>query len=181
MKMNKAVFVDRDGTINIDKGYTYKTMDLQFFSGAIEGLQLLSQSPFKLIIISNQSGIGRGYYREEDYQTFMKEMLNRLKEENVRIDAAYHCPHTPNEHCECRKPKLGNVKKAQHQFNLDLKKSYIIGDKTEDIQTGINAGMKTIAVQTGNACKDGKFNVTSDFTVKNLYEAATLILKEDQK
>ena len=179
MKMSNAVFFDRDGTINIDEGYTYKTMDLKFFSRAIKGLQMLSQSPFKLIIISNQSGIGKGYFKEEDYDAFMKEMIKQLKKEKVRIDAAYYCPHKPDDNCDCRKPRLGNVKKAQKEFNLDLKKSYIVGDKTEDIQTGINAGMKTIAVQTGNAVKDGKFNAAPDFTAKDLYEASKFILKED--
>ena len=93
--MNKAIFLDKDGTINIDTGYTYKIEDLKFEKGAIKGLQLLQNSNYKLIIVTGQSGIGRGYYTEEDYFKFMQHMYSQLRRDGIKIDRDYFCPHHP--------------------------------------------------------------------------------------
>lgn len=137
--MNKAVFLDRDGTINVEKNYLYKVEDFEFLPGVIEGLKLLQDAGFLLIIITNQSGIARGYYTEEDFNRLNNWMLNQLTEYGVNITRVYYCPHLPNAavkeyriDCECRKPKLGMYYQAIHDYDINLGISYVIGDKIRD-------------------------------------------------
>lgn len=129
---NKAIFLDRDGTINVDKNYLYKIDDWEFENGAIEALKILQNLGFKLIVISNQSGIGRKYYTKEDADIIFKYMEEKLKKENIKISKSYYCPHY-NEECECRKPKLGLFYQAQKEFDIDFSQSYAIGDKLRDL------------------------------------------------
>ena len=129
---NKAIFLDRDGTINVDKNYLYKIDDWEFENGAIESLRILQNLGFKLIVISNQSGIGRNYYTKEDADIIFKYMEDELKKENIKISKSYYCPHY-NEECECRKPKLGLFYQAQKEFDIDFSRSYAIGDKLRDL------------------------------------------------
>lgn len=136
---NKAIFLDRDGTINIEKDYLFKIEDFEFLPGVIEALRLAQDAGFKLIIITNQSGIARGYYRLEDFERLNKWMLNTLEENKVHIDKVFFCPHHPDAKiseyrvdCECRKPKLGLYWQAVEEFNLDLAECYAIGDKIRD-------------------------------------------------
>ncbi len=135
----KAVFLDRDGTINVEKDYLYKISDFEFLPGVIDALKLLQSAGYLLIIITNQSGIARGYYKEEDYENLNEWMLNELKAEGVNIDAVYYCPHHPEAmvekyrvSCTCRKPGIGLFEQAVKDFNIDLSKSYAIGDKIRD-------------------------------------------------
>jgi len=137
--MNKAVFLDRDGTLNVEKHYLYKIEDFEFLPGVIEGLKLLQEAGYLLIVITNQSGIGRGYYSEEDFNILNNWMLETLKENGVTVNAVYYCPHLPNaqvekyrKECKCRKPKLGMFLQAIEDFEIDLNKSYAIGDKIRD-------------------------------------------------
>lgn len=137
--MNKAVFLDRDGTINVEKNYLYKIEDFEFLPGVIDALKQLQQSGFMLIIITNQSGIGRGYYTEEDFHKLNNWMVSTLKEHGVTITDVYYCPHLPNaevaeyrKDCECRKPKLGMYEQAVKDHNISLSESYAIGDKIRD-------------------------------------------------
>jgi D-glycero-D-manno-heptose 1,7-bisphosphate phosphatase len=137
--MNKAVFLDRDGTINVEKNYLYKIEDFEFLPGVIEGLKLLQDAGYLLIIITNQSGIARGYYTEEDFNRLNNWMLNQLKENGVNISKVYYCPHLPDspvekyrKDCDCRKPKLGMFLQAVVDYNIDLCKSFAIGDKIRD-------------------------------------------------
>lgn len=137
--MNKAVFLDRDGTINVEKHYLYKIEDFEFLPGVIEGLKLLQEAGYLLIVITNQSGIGRGYYSEEDFNILNHWMLETLEENGVTVNAVYYCPHLPDaqvekyrKECECRKPKLGMFLQAIEDFEIDLNKSYAIGDKIRD-------------------------------------------------
>jgi D,D-heptose 1,7-bisphosphate phosphatase len=141
MQKNKAAFLDRDGTINVDKGYTYKIEDLEFLPGAVEGLKELQKKGYLLIIITNQSGIGRRYYTEKDYKIFMKELYTRLAKQGVKITADYYCPHIPEDNCGCRKPKIELVEKAIKEYNIDPSKSIFIGDKEIDMETGRRSGM----------------------------------------
>ena len=141
MNNHKAVFLDRDGTINIDKNYLYKIEDFEFLPGAIEGLKILANLGYKLIIITNQSGIARGYYSEDDYKKLESWMNNRLFREGVEITASYHCPHhtlgiVPQYRCECncRKPKLGLFEKAVYEHGIKIDESIAIGDKERDIE-----------------------------------------------
>ena len=137
--MNKAVFLDRDGTINIDKAYLSRIEDFEYIPGVIEGLRMLQDAGFILIIVTNQSGIARGYYSKEDFLELNEWMLSDLKKKGIKIAKVYYCPHHPNGKiekykmdCNCRKPKLGMYEKAIKDFDIDLSQSYSIGDKIRD-------------------------------------------------
>lgn len=171
--MNKAVFLDRDGTINVDKNYLYKIEDWEFIDGVIEGLQILQRLGFKLIVITNQSGIARGYYTEQDAIKIFDYMINELAKKDIKIEKVYYCPHVGNE-CNCRKPKLGLFYKAQKDFDIDFSHSYAIGDKLRDLEICNKENVKgflldqDIKIQNGNIRK-----------CKNLLEAAQIIEKRN--
>lgn len=137
--MNKAIFLDRDGTINVEKHYLYKKEDFELLPGVIDALKMLQSAGFLLIIVTNQSGIARGYYTEADFQKLNCWMINTLKSKGVYIADVYYCPHLPDapvesyrKNCDCRKPKLGMFRKAVEEHNIDLSISYAIGDKIRD-------------------------------------------------
>ena len=138
-----ALFLDRDGVINIDKHYLHKAEEFEFTSGILKALQELSEH-FLLFIITNQSGIGRGYFSEADYQNLTTWMLNQLSEHNIPIKKIYHCPHTPTDDCLCRKPKPLFVNEAIQSFDIDPKTSWFIGDKKSDLETGHNANIPNL-------------------------------------
>ena len=140
--MQKAVFLDRDGVINVDKSYVYKQEDFEFCEGVFEALQHFKRLGYLLIIVTNQSGIGRGYYREEDFQSLSAWMKQELSHENITIDAIYHCPHAPEVGCECRKPKSGMFQEAIRDFDIDVRASWMIGDKQSDIEAALGVGIK---------------------------------------
>lgn len=181
---NKAVFLDRDGTINIDKNYLYKTEEFEFVEGAVEGLKILYDLGYKLIVVTNQAGIGRGYYTEEDLKKLNNYMEEKLLQEGIKIEKCYYCPHHA-EHgigkykidCECRKPKPGMLLEGIKEFNINPEKSYMIGDKLSDAEAGINAGVKPIIVKTGkeitNEIKERKIEIYS-----SIYEFALSLQKE---
>ncbi len=138
--MNKAVFLDRDGTINVDKDYLYKIEDFEYLPGAVGGLKFLQDLGFLLIVVTNQSGIARGFYTEKDYQKIESWMEDDLKSKGIIITASYFCPHLPGavvkEYdvlCDCRKPKLGLYRRAIEDWNLDIDKCIAIGDKERDL------------------------------------------------
>ena len=166
MKPNKAIFLDRDGTINEDFGYVYKKDNLKFINGAIKALKILQDAGYKLLIITNQSGIGRGYYTIEDFQIFNDYMLNELEKNGVIIDKVYFCPHTDSDNCNCRKPKIGLYLKAIKEFNIDEENSYSIGDKESDLAICSKSKIKGIFLGNNN-----KYNCKND-----LLEAAKYIL-----
>ena len=171
---NKAIFVDRDGVISEDVGYVHKIEDFKLIQNSIEGLKLLKD--YKLIFITNQSGIGRGYFTIKDFENFNNHLIEELKKQNIKIEKTYVCPHKPDDNCECRKPKTKLIKDAKKEFNIDLSKSFMIGDKKIDIQMGHNAGCKSILVLTGNGMKE-KENSEADYVAKDLLEAAKWIIK----
>lgn len=138
--MNKAVFLDRDGTINVDKAYLSKIEEFEYLPGVIQGLRMLQDAGFILIIVTNQSGIARGYYTEEDFLELNKWMLSDLRKKGIKIAKVYYCPHHPNGKiekykldCNCRKPKLGMYEEAIEDFDIDLSRSFTIGDKIRDL------------------------------------------------
>ncbi|MBI4447457.1 D-glycero-beta-D-manno-heptose 1,7-bisphosphate 7-phosphatase [Candidatus Woesearchaeota archaeon] len=174
--MEKAIFLDRDGVINENKeGYVRSVKEFVFLPNTIQALKLLSTLGYKLIVITNQGGIGRGLYTEKDLQSVNKKMINDLEKNDVKLDKIYYCPHSPEENCDCRKPNQLLFKKANKDFCIDVKKSFMIGDKTADIEWGRRCGCKTILVKTGRGGADKKFEVTPDFIVEDLFEAANLI------
>lgn len=137
--MNRAIFVDRDGTINVEKHYLHKIEDFEFLPGAIDGLKMLYDAGYLLIIITNQSGIGRGYYSEGDFITMNEWMIKELEKQNVYISKVYYCPHLPNakikkfrKKCTCRKPAIGMYEQAIKDFDIDVSLSWAIGDKLRD-------------------------------------------------
>jgi len=148
--MNRAVFFDRDGTINRDEVYLSDVRKLYVFLNAGKAIRLLSDAGFKIIVVSNQSGIGRGIVRRSQLKIINHKLEKILAKRGAKIDAFYICPHRPNENCKCRKPRPGLIKKAAKDFNLDLSRSYIIGDKLSDVETKEKAGLKEgILVLTG--------------------------------
>ena len=183
--MNKAVFLDRDGVITQEPPhYAHRVDELEFIPRSPEAIKLLNENNFVIIIVSNQSGIARGYYQEEDTVTFNQAMEKKLAEIGAHIDAIYYCPHHPEAKiekyridCDCRKPKTGMLKRAEKNMNIDLKKSYIVGDRWSDIEAGKNTGCKTILVKTGSGIKSLKSNkITCDYIANDLYDAAEHIL-----
>ena len=167
-----AVFLDRDGTLMRDVDYCGDPKDVEVFGGATEALRLLKSCGYRLFIITNQSGIGRGYFTDEQYRTVEREFLRQLGDE--LIDATYYCPHGPDNICGCRKPETGLVVQAAHDYNLDLTRSFFVGDKDSDIQCGKEAGAKTILVHTGY----GRYadQNAADFVAPDLTAAATWIV-----
>ena len=144
--MNKVVFLDRDGTLNVDNGYTYKPEDFQLLPFVADSLSKLKAAGFLLIVITNQSGIGRGYYTMDDVDKFHGLMQEELQKDNVMIDYFYICPHTIEEKCNCRKPSPYLLFKAFDDFNIDPQASFLIGDKNSDIQAGQLAGVKSFLI-----------------------------------
>lgn len=177
-KKEPAVFIDRDGTINDKIEEVKYSKDFKLLPNTIKALKLLQQKTnYKLIIITNQIGIGRGNISIEDYNKVNAKMMKLFSKNNIKIDAVYFCPHKIHENCNCRKPKTGLFKQAKKDFNLNFKKSWMIGDKTSDIKVGKNIKCKTILVKTGAAGKDNKYNVKPIHIVNDLYDAAKLIVK----
>ena len=146
---NKILFLDRDGIINIDYGYVYKAKDFTFREGIFELLQLFIKNEYTLYIITNQSGIGRDYYTEDDFQTLTKWMLNIFERKNIHIKKVFYCPHAPEKKCSCRKPATGMIDTLLKEHPIDLKHSWMIGDKQSDIDLAHNAHIAhTIAIGT---------------------------------
>lgn len=139
--MMKVAFLDRDGVINNDTGYVHKIEDFSFADGCVAALTLLQQKGFALIIVTNQSGIGRGYYTEQDYQQLTQWYVSELSRQGVNITDVFHCPHAPEDECDCRKPKAGLFLQAASQHDIDFSASMMVGDKTSDIDAATAVGI----------------------------------------
>ena len=183
--MKKAIFLDRDGTINVEKDYIYKSEDLVFEEGTIEALKTFKNLGYILIVVSNQSGIARGYFTEEDLNIFNNNMNEILKKNGVEITEFYCCPHHPDgigeykKVCECRKPNNKMIEDAIKKYNIDREKSYMIGDKTSDIGTGIKSNLKTVLVKTGYGLKDmEKINKNETLVCENLKDFSEVLKRE---
>lgn len=147
--MNKAVFLDRDGTINVDTAYLYKPEDFVWIDGAKEAVKYARDMGYLAIIITNQSGVARGYFTEDDIKALHNFINDELQKINTKIDAFYYCPHHPEAiiekyklECNCRKPKSGMLLQAAKDYNIDLSSSFVFGDKERDILAGKNIGVK---------------------------------------
>ena len=177
--MRKAIFLDRDGTINEDKGYTHRIEDLIMLPNAITGMKTMQELGYILIIVTNQSGIGRGYYPEQEFIRFQKHLLSHLSEKRINIAKTYHCPHAPEIGCECRKPKHYMLLKAKDELGIDLKRSFVIGDREGDILMGKAADCRTILIRSKDMHDDTLDNSSPDNVSKDLYEAALWIKDDD--
>ena len=183
--MNKAIFLDRDGTINIEKDYIYKCEDLVFEEGSVEALKTFKNLGYILIVVSNQSGIARGYFTEEDLKAFNNNMNEKLKEESVEITEFYCCPHHPDglaeykKVCDCRKPNNKMLEDAIKKYNIDREKSYMIGDKVSDIGAGLKSKLKTVLVKTGYGLKDmEKIDKNETLVCENLKDFSEILKRE---
>ena len=147
----KTIFLDRDGVINKEKGYLHKIKDFEFISGVFETCRYLQGLNYKIIIITNQSGISRGLYTENDYQIINNWMISEFKKNDIDILDVFHCPHSPESNCNCRKPKPGMLIKAKNKYKIDMQNSWMVGDKESDIIAANNSGItNTIIVRSGH-------------------------------
>jgi len=153
--MKRAVFLDRDGTINVEKDYLYQIQDFEFIPGAVDAIRVLNDAGYFVVVVTNQSGVARGYYTEEDVELLHRHIDAELGKTGARVDAWLYCPHHPDGRgsyslpCDCRKPLPGMLKDAARRYDIDLESSVMVGDKFADIGAGISAGCRTILVRTG--------------------------------
>lgn len=186
VKHERVVFLDRDGTINIDTHYPYRVGDLEFIPGALEALKILAKLSINIIVITNQAGIALGYFTVEDMSAFNRALREEVEENQGRIDAFYYCPHlepkdlppevSSHDVSDCVKPSPGMLLEAAVDFDLDLSKGYLVGDKTSDIAAGERVGCTTILVKTGKAGKEeGALPVQPDYIATDLLQAAKMI------
>jgi len=152
-KKRKAVFLDRDGVINKEKNFVTSWEEFEFIDGIFENINRLNKAGFLVIIVTNQSGISRGFYTEETLKEIHNKMMRIMKENEARIDDIFYCPHY-DDNCNCRKPKPGMILEAAKKHNIDLSKSWVIGDSERDIEAGRRAGCKTILVKANTNIKD---------------------------
>jgi D-glycero-D-manno-heptose 1,7-bisphosphate phosphatase len=180
-----GVFIDRDGTLNEERDFLKRPEDLRLVDGAGDAVRILNELGVVTCVISNQSGIARGYLTEKDLSMIHSALVEKLRADGARLDRIYYCPHHPTEgfppyriDCDCRKPKPGMLKTAQQEFNLDLSRSFVVGDKLDDIGAGKAVGATTILVLTGygrlshEMTKEG---IAPDQIVPSLREAAEVI------
>ncbi len=183
---NKAFLFDRDGTLIKDKNYICEFSEVEIYSYSFEALKITEKKGFISIGITNQSSIARGICKEEQVRKIHNSLMSIFKKKNIDIVKIYYCPFHENaiiseykKNAPCRKPAPGMILEAAQEFNLDLSKSYMVGDSTRDIIAGINAGCKTALVMTGNGKKAIKeletLNIKPDLIAKNIFEIAKLV------
>lgn len=180
----RAIFFDRDGVVNVNTNYVYKISDFKFMEGFLEFFSACKKSGFLALVVTNQSGINRGFYTERDFKILSDFMQNELREKTGFVfDKIYHCPHSPSENCICRKPKIGMIQNALKDFNIDLEKSFLIGDNESDIECAINAGIKTqilltqgkIAESNAESSVDSAKISKATFVIDNFQKAHSII------
>jgi D,D-heptose 1,7-bisphosphate phosphatase len=188
MKKHAAVFLDRDGTINEEVGYLDSLEKLKIIPEAFEAIRLINQNDMKAVVITNQSGVARGFFSEEFVQTVHTCIQEQLNARQAFIDAFYCCPHHPTEGqgmylqtCNCRKPAPGLLFKAADEMEIDLGRSYMIGDMPKDVETAKSAGAKGILVRTGYGQEHRAFDVEPDYIAGNILDAVRWILKDKDK
>lgn len=175
MSKQKAIFIDRDGTLIEEVNFLHRVEELRFFDYTDECVKRLKDNGFLVLVATNQSGIGREVYTENDMHNIHEAIQTQLTE---KIDGFYFCPHLPDAGCSCRKPNLGMIEQAMQDFEIDLENSWMIGDKKLDVELGVNAKVKTALVLTGYGEKHVKeLNHQPDVVANTLIEAVNEILK----
>lgn len=183
--VNKAVFLDRDGTINVEVNYLYKAEDFVLISGTVQAIKVFHKLGYKVIVITNQAGVARGYYTEADVKVLHDYLDKLLAVEDTYIDAYYYCPHhlegiveEYKKECKCRKPGIGMIKQAIRDFEINLNESIIVGDKEIDILTGKNSGVgKCVLVRSGHSVEEK--TTIADIIYDDLYNFAIDLQKAD--
>lgn len=190
-KKQRAVFLDRDGTLTVWKGLVYKPEQLELESGAAEAVREINRSGYLAILVTNQPVVARGLCGVEDVELIHRKLQTLLGQEGAYLDAIKFCPHHPDRgypeenpdykiSCHCRKPDIGMLEDCAEAFNIDLSASWMVGDTTIDIQTGINANCKTALLLTGEAGRDGKYAAQADLKAENVREAVRRILTDGE-
>ena len=185
----RAIFLDRDGTMNVSKGFISKADDLELIPGTIDAIKAINKSGALAIVITNQPVIARGECSFEELHNIHNKLTTLLGEKGAFVDDVFYCPHHPDKgfegevpelkfDCECRKPKTGMIEEAVKKYNIDLSKSYMVGDSTMDLETARNAGIKSVLVKTGFAGNDGKYDRSCDIEADNLLDAVEKIIKD---
>ena len=183
----KAIFLDRDGTINKKNGLVYTEKQFELEDNAVEAIRKINASGYLAIVVTNQPVVARGLCQMEDVERIHMKLETLLGREGVYLDEIKFCPHHPDKGypeenplykipCRCRKPDIGMIQECVEKFNIDLTQSWMVGDTTVDIQTGKNAGTHTALVLTGEAGSDKKYSVTSDLICKDLLDAVNAII-----
>lgn len=178
---DKAVFIDRDGTINVDVDFLDDPKDFRIYPTVANGIKLLNKNGFKIIIVSNQSGVGRGYFSEAIVEKIHETMKYELAKKGAKIDAIYYCPHHPEVGCDCRKPKTGLLDRAVLDLDIDIKHSYLIGDRMRDIEAGHKMGCKTILIPENKdkiVKEIAKSSIKPDYICDNFHLGAMWILRD---
>lgn len=178
-----AVFIDRDGTINEEVGYLSEADKLSLLPGAAEAIRRLNETGLEVIVVTNQAGVARGYFNEDSVREVNRRLVKELADENAHVSAIYYCPHHPDfpsvgcETCSCRKPQPGMLLLAARDYGIDLSCSFMIGDTGKDVETGKNAGCKSILVLTGYGREEkDKLEVEPDYIAEDLMAAVDWIL-----
>ena len=170
--MQKVIFLDRDGVINEDYGYVGKIEDFKFIDGVFEACKSFKNLGYEIVVVTNQSGIARGYYSEDEFLKLTSYMQDEFLKKEISILKTYYCPHLPNNNCSCRKPKSGMILQALDEFDINLDNSWLIGDKLSDIECAKNANIKNRVLIDKNAKENGDF-----FVAKNLFDTLKYITK----
>lgn len=171
----RAVFLDRDGTIAPDVPYCSREEDFKLYPEAGPAIKLLKDSGFKVIVITNQSGIARGYFTEKTLDKIHNKLRREIKKFGIELDAIYYCPHHPDDGCDCRKPKTALFRKAAADLSIDLERSYVIGDMPLDVEAGRAVGCRTVLLATGTREADGSKDA-ADFVAADLAGGAGMII-----
>ncbi|MBL0703111.1 MAG: D-glycero-beta-D-manno-heptose 1,7-bisphosphate 7-phosphatase [Sulfurospirillum sp.] len=166
--MKKAIFLDRDGIINVDHSYVYKKDDFEFCKGIFEVLKYFLSLNYQLFIVTNQSGIGRGYYTKNDFKKLTSWMLDEFTCRGIKITKVYYCPHLPDKGCKCRKPAIGMFQKIEKKFKIDMQNSWMIGDKSSDMHAAININIPNRIFVNSTTCKDASHSVKSILDTINI-------------
>lgn len=178
--MNKAIFLDRDGTINVDVDYLHECDQLVFLKGAVKALRILQDKGFKLLVITNQSGVGRGYFSMDEVEKVHAYMRALLLKEGVFIDGFYCCPHVEQDHCQCRKPQPFLYRKAAREHQIDLTKSYMVGDKVTDILAAEELHCNYGMVLSGHSIDEKIQEKYSGHIYKDLLEFAEAVERQEE-
>jgi D-glycero-D-manno-heptose 1,7-bisphosphate phosphatase len=178
-----AVFLDRDGTINEEAGYLNHPSRLKLVRGAAAAIQRLNEKGLLAVAVTNQSGVGRGYFTEGVLAATHERMRVLLARLGARLDAVYYCPHHPDDKCACRKPKPGMIRRAARDLPVDLEHSYMVGDRIKDCQFGAAMGLRTVLVLTGygrgeHEYQRDRWTMEPDHVARNLPEAVEWILDD---
>jgi len=185
-----AVFLDRDGTLNEEAGYLNHVDRLKLIDGAAEAVRLLNRHGLKTVVVSNQAGVARGYFPEELLPRLHDRLRALLKEQGAELDAIYYCPHHPDvgeppyrQDCDCRKPGLGMIRRAEKELSVDARRSYMVGDKISDVEFGKKAGCKSILLLTGYGKGEWEYHQSRlsdepDYIATDLLDAAKWILND---